>query len=1085
MKSNRTVKEIRRERAPYKKSFHRPKRTMQLAGKFKRGKRTNKDHATSQKMKASLISKKRNKSGEVGTKYTQNKKGKTTSLLLLLVVLNLFRFRCSDISLRKSSRIEDISVTSYERMAQRRNLGAFDRPINLLEKNRRPFRLTLQGRVSGRVKGTVGHHLLRHLAKAMLDCSSDLQDHENVVEVRQSEDWDQFTEDWLKNIRKDRVAIISLMEDEDGRVGSLTVGDLFENLIVVPVKYYMGDSGVHNLGEYIEQALPELHEVLRDRSVTKVVSSPHLAKLLLRSNEREEVLYPVVDPVSCASARTPQNFATHPEEGGGTTGFGLKAMVWTYLGEQNGPYEEHERGFGGGKSAIKRWPNVIQKEYSEEQLVWTLEVVHASKLSVLDYLSHFIRDHEEEADLAYFGQVVVQTLERQILQGQQNIQYWGRVERLERGLDRGPRARLFGRRDEIERREKPRSQRRTEVDPLERPRTNDVLERDRKRERDDRDNRVQGRSPRRSREVSPQRSGQRSGACRYPSPQEKETRGRSPRQSREESPRSRRASGYSRDRSRSYRWSPGNAPDLRDRLQELERPERSEGISRKENVKQRLGKTTPERADCSKDIRDQMKITPEQQRDLERIKIQLKQAGKLHNRDYLKKFNVCYDCARPAHKDQNECEYPAARRAWIKDKKYYGLTLPCLRCLEGDHIADVCPFVNHICGHCFKPGHFAAECHVLDPRQWFLMHLKFCQLGLCTRLNQGGIFGGAYGYGTSTYEEDPALSQILFAKQRSLRLIRENNVLEIIDSEGEEVDEEKNANEQQNVAKISEDDAVVIRDERTGTVAVFANSQFAREEVRRQDRVDAERIQNRQEQVEVREGPDEPKDQEDEPMEVQDEGERNRDKGSHSDTAENEEECPLEAELAAEETAGMEVNESEEQGAVVDSLAPEGVESDSDCIVVDEIKTGSKSASGDRNANDISSLSEGEQEAAQHEGCQRKKGKTTKGRKDSGRPGQPQTEEREGRINETRRERKGKAKKKSEQVTTDPSTAADKPLSEDETKAVGDQPKDAVEGDCSTEAGELQLSEVEEALAEDLTERDDEDIAKECAEFNI
>ena len=173
---------------------------MPLAGGFKRGKRTNKDHATSQK--------------EVSTDYTQNKKDRTEILLLLLVALSLFRFRCSDISLRKSSRIEDISVPNFERMAQRRNLGAFDRPINLLEKNRRPFRLTLQGKVSGRVKGTVGHHLLRHLAKAMLDCSSDLQDHENLMEVRQSEDWDQFTEDWLKNIRKDRVAIISLMEDE-------------------------------------------------------------------------------------------------------------------------------------------------------------------------------------------------------------------------------------------------------------------------------------------------------------------------------------------------------------------------------------------------------------------------------------------------------------------------------------------------------------------------------------------------------------------------------------------------------------------------------------------------------------------------------------------------------------------------------------------------------------------------------------------------------------------------------------------------------------------------------------------------------
>ena len=45
--------------------------------------------------------------------------------------------------------------------------------------------------------------------------------------------------------------------------------------------------------------------------------------------------------------------------------------------------------------------------------------------------------------------------------------------------------------------------------------------------------------------------------------------------------------------------------------------------------------------------------------------------------------------------------------------------------------------------------------------------------------------------------------------------------------------------------------------------------------------------------------------------------------------------------------------------------------------------------------------------------------------------------------------------------------------------------EEGAEGGCSAEAGELRLSDVEEALAEDLTERDEEDIAKECAEFNI
>ena len=764
----------------------------QSAGKFERGKRIIKEHATSSKETKLLenrITINRNEA-----KSAQNARSKKDSNkmieLLLLVWIYIFRFRfkgkrgektlgSEKISSRKSTEIMDIE-RPRERIKRTVNSARLNSP------NEDPFRLTLGGRMDKRTKGTVGQLTLRHLANSLLDCSSDMQEYDSIEEVRSADDWEKFAEKWLKNVRNARAAVVGLMEDEEGRIGSITVGDLFNNVILVPVKFYMDDTLIKNSGTWIEKALPELHEVLRNTGVVKIMAGASLARFLLRPDEEEEALYPIVDPVKCGVDRTPDSFAYHLDNGEEVrrAGTGLKSLVWAYLGEQHGPYEEEENGIDLGRRTIQRWPHGMQEEYTEEQIVWSLEVIHAGRLCVLDYVLQVIREDEERAHCAHFGEVLSRIFKRKILRGEKNIQYWGVAAKTEKLVAKEERAKLFGKRGNGAKPE--RTGRREESS----------LKRDVKLETE------AGKSSRRewveqSRKTSDDVSDGRKAVRAGPLSEGNGERGvKSKEQGRGAEtvnicPRASDSNdgdskgneqGSWRDgKNYAFRYGRPSPPDQRGSSE-------SSGSTSRGAVgfNPRFEATPPERADCSRDIRHLLKITPEEEGSLAIIKVQLKRAGRLKNRDYLKKYDVCHDCAKPTHEDPAQCEFPEARKAWLKGRKYPGLTLPCLRCSEGDHISDTCPHINHVCGKCDQPGHFSAECQVLKPYRWFLMHLKYAHLGVCTRLNPSGVFGGAHGHKTAAFRKDPDLEQILFAKERSLRIMRTTTPIELIEWDHED-----------------------------------------------------------------------------------------------------------------------------------------------------------------------------------------------------------------------------------------------------------------------------------------------------------
>lgn len=300
--------------------------------------------------------------------------------------------------------------------------------MDMSEENEQPFQLLLKPRTCGRRRGSIANHTLWLMSKGLMDCNSDLEGCE-VEEIRELEHWHRYAEGWLREVRDNNVAVIGLMEDENGQIGSLTISDLTGKPAVMPVKAQVAESGWKNLGDWIVLAMPELHQVLRDENITKIIVTPHLAKFLLRQGETEEVLYPTVDPVECAARRVPESFVPRCEGEACSTGpgFGLKAMVWSYLGEQHGP----KNGTDQRRRNIKHWPKTRSQRYSKEQLIWSLEVFHASKLCVLDFFLQALPTKEEEQSFVFFGEVLAQVFETQMFRGLRQLQCWGATTKTE------------------------------------------------------------------------------------------------------------------------------------------------------------------------------------------------------------------------------------------------------------------------------------------------------------------------------------------------------------------------------------------------------------------------------------------------------------------------------------------------------------------------------------------------------------------------------------------------------------------------------------------------------------------------------
>ena len=98
-------------------------------------------------------------------------------------------------------------------------------------------------------------------------------------------------------------------------------------------------------------------------------------------------------------------------------------MVWTYLGIQHGPTGEVSNSMKG-RGNLKKWA-LFDCKFREGQKMWAMEMVHASRLCVLDYLVNALRPQEENLGTVDLGRVFAQVFEREIFKGQRELQCWG------------------------------------------------------------------------------------------------------------------------------------------------------------------------------------------------------------------------------------------------------------------------------------------------------------------------------------------------------------------------------------------------------------------------------------------------------------------------------------------------------------------------------------------------------------------------------------------------------------------------------------------------------------------------------------
>ena len=165
--------------------------------------------------------------------------------------------------------------------------------MNIERPNEQPYQLVLRPQVQG--NDTIGNQVNRMLGMALLDCDKG-SDGYKVCATDNKDLWDQNVDIWTRDMRKTGVAVITLLENERGQLGAMTVGGLMGRTYLIVIEYHAWWKTLAGRpGAWTAAHMPELHRTLRDSGVTKVIAGAYLAHQLLVSGETEEVLYPVLD----------------------------------------------------------------------------------------------------------------------------------------------------------------------------------------------------------------------------------------------------------------------------------------------------------------------------------------------------------------------------------------------------------------------------------------------------------------------------------------------------------------------------------------------------------------------------------------------------------------------------------------------------------------------------------------------------------------------------------------------------------------------------------------------------------------------
>ena len=133
----------------------------------------------------------------------------------------------------------------------------------------------------------------------------------------------------------------------------------------------------------------------------------------------------------------------------------------------------------------------------------------------------------------------------------------------------------------------------------------------------------------------------------------------------------------------------------------------------------------------------------------------------------------CVDCAEtPPHLTVEECLVYQYVKKLLNAPHWQ---FPCIACGSVTHTTFACIFVHTRCKRCSFLGHKPFECHLRTPQEWLAAFLLVAHLGRGTRNNPLGPIAGKWGFGdTKKLDIPPALCRLIHAKRVSFKAIHEN-----------------------------------------------------------------------------------------------------------------------------------------------------------------------------------------------------------------------------------------------------------------------------------------------------------------------
>ena len=142
-----------------------------------------------------------------------------------------------------------------------------------------PFEVTVKAMMAGVRRRSVGKKTIELMSETMTETSATLaclmSDEEFTFPIARTPlTWSNFATEWYVDVLRTRVAFINIGRRGQTGVGNLFISSLSLDPISVPLSLIMSENNPENqnVAEWIRCRIPELHQIIRNRLIFKVVT---------------------------------------------------------------------------------------------------------------------------------------------------------------------------------------------------------------------------------------------------------------------------------------------------------------------------------------------------------------------------------------------------------------------------------------------------------------------------------------------------------------------------------------------------------------------------------------------------------------------------------------------------------------------------------------------------------------------------------------------------------------------------------------------------------------------------------------------